>query len=293
MYSTFKCMALSSVAALVMTSATIASAQSTSDSSVRISKLAGYSGQGFCQVEQDGSQVKAIVRVINLTPGSTATAWLKFDGSTVGRLDGTVADHSGAALFSRTFTVDSDVSSFLFDVRDHNRQLSSIVDDAELTAELNQPTNLVTGESIRMGTCSFDNLTYSSVTTTTIKNAYAGLCLDNLGETANSSIYKRNCSGAVHQQWELKPQGSYYEIANAASGKCLDVYSSSTSLKGQVGQWTCTQGDNQLWDIQTSGSNYQIKSKSSGMCLEVVSTGHAYQYTCDGYVGQSWRLTLQ
>ena len=130
------------------------------------------------------------------------------------------------------------------------------------------------------------------VTTTTITNAYAGNCLDTLGTDTNSSVYKRACSGADHQQWELKQNGSYYEIINKDSNLCLDVYNSSSSLNSEVGQWTCGQSANQLWQVQSYGSNYLIKSKSSGMCLEVQSTGHAYQYTCDGWVGQRWNLAL-
>ena len=283
---------MSSIAVAIMGSATISNANGNSDSIPRNSLLAGYSGQGFCSVEQNGTQVKASVKIINLTPGSTATAWLKFDGTTVGRLDGTVADASGAAVFSRTFDVDANVSSILFDVRDHNRQFSTIVDDADLSKELNQPSNDITGESIRMGTCSFDNINFSNAaTTTSIKNSYAGLCLDTLGVDVNSSVYKTTCTSAANQQWELKPSANYYEIVNSDSNLCLDVNNSSTALKSEVGQWTCTQNSNQLWEVQSNGSDYLIKSAVSGMCLEVVGSGAAYQYSCDGYVGQRWQLT--
>ena len=290
MYSRFKYAAMSSLAMVMISSAAVVSADSTTDSSPRVSMLSGYSGQGFCSVEQNGSEVTASVRVINLTPGSTATAWLKFDGSTVGRLDGTVADNSGSAVFSRTFNVGSEVSSYLFDVRDHNRHLSTIVDDADLEVELNQPSNAITGESIRMGTCSFENLAYSNPNTTTITNAYAGRCLDTLGVDDSSPVYKINCAGVLHQEWELKPNGSYYEIVNADSGLCLDVVNANTSLNGKIGQWTCHQSSNQLWEVLSYSGNYLIKSKLSGMCLEVVGTNSAYQYTCDGYVGQRWNL---
>ena len=292
MYTKFTYAVMTSIAVAAMGCATVSNANGNSDSTPRNSLLAGYSGQGYCSVEQNGDQVKASVKVINLTPGSTATAWLKFDGSTVGRLDGTVADASGSAVFSRTFSVDSTVSSFLFDVRDHNRQFSTIVDDADLTAELNQPSNVLTGESIRMGTCSFDNLNHANtLATTSITNAYAGLCLDTLGVDVNSSVYKTSCTGATHQQWVLKPSANYFEIVNADSNLCLDVNNSSTSLNSEVGQWTCTQNSNQLWDVQPYGSDFVIQSASSGMCLEVVGSGNAYQYNCDGYVGQRWQLT--
>ncbi len=131
----------------------------------------------------------------------------------------------------------------------------------------------------------------AELSTTTIKGAYAGNCLDNLGSDVNFSVYKRACTGALNQEWEIRQLGNYYEIVNADSLKCLDVNSGSTSVNSEIGQWACHQGDNQLWEIQDYGSNYLIKSKSSGLCLEVISTGHAYQYTCDGYIGQQWVLT--
>ena len=132
----------------------------------------------------------------------------------------------------------------------------------------------------------------SNAVTTTITNAYAGMCLDNLGSDVGSSVYKNNCSGTLNQKWELKPQGSYYEVVNADSNLCLDVYSSSGSLNAEVGQWTCTENANQLWEVKSNGGDYLLKSKSSGMCLEIQGTGNAYQYTCDGYIGQRWNLTL-
>ena len=131
----------------------------------------------------------------------------------------------------------------------------------------------------------------ASVTTTTITNAYAGNCLDNLGSDTGSSLYKRSCTGTLNQEWQLKQQGSYYEVMNADSSLCLDVNGSSNSLNGEVGQWSCTQNPNQLWEVQSYGGNYLLKSKSSGLCLEVQGTGNAYQYSCDGWVGQRWNLT--
>ena len=154
-------------------------------------------------------------------------------------------------------------------------------------------TNLVgDGENLNPANCPGPVVPpVSNVVTTTISNAYAGNCLDTLGSDVGSSVYKRSCSGALNQDWELKPQGSYFEIVNADSRLCLDVYNSSTYSNDEIGQWSCTQNSNQLWDVQSYGGKYLIKSKSSGMCLEIQGSGNAYQYTCDGYIGQQWSLT--
>ena len=127
-----------------------------------VSMLKGYKGKGYCSVKQRGDGVVMFeVRVINLTPNSVATAWLKFDDKTVARLDGSVADGAGTAEFERTFRVGSNVAKIIVDVRDHNRLISTIVSDDDLAVELSQSTNAITGESIRMGTCTIDNMIYT------------------------------------------------------------------------------------------------------------------------------------
>ena len=157
MKSKFKCIAMSCVFAVTLSSTNIISAEGFKNVMPQVSKLTGYEGIGYCSVKQRRYRVKFEVRVTNLTPNSIATAWLKFDDETVGRLDGTVADSSGAADFKKTFRVGSNVSKITVDVRDHNRSFSTIISDDDLAMELSQSKNAITGESIRMGTCTFDN----------------------------------------------------------------------------------------------------------------------------------------
>jgi hypothetical protein len=126
-------------------------------------------GVGFCTVKQDGKDVWAKVTVLNFTPTSSGTAWIKFDGSTVGRLDGTFSDESMQAVFEGHFIVDKDVMKFSFDVRDHGRDINDIgtrpdMDaDTDLTTELTNPSSNavfpdgVKPTSIKMGTCTFVN----------------------------------------------------------------------------------------------------------------------------------------
>jgi hypothetical protein len=128
----------------------------------RYALLVGGVGTGFCAVQQQGSQVWASVSVLDFTPTSAGTAWLKFfDASgeliTLSRLDGRVADASGQAVFEGHFHTNGRVSTFSFDVRDHERDIGGIADDSDLTTELSQPSNAVSGVSTKMGTCSFEN----------------------------------------------------------------------------------------------------------------------------------------
>jgi len=120
-------------------------------------------GLGFCAVKQDDKKVWAKVTVLNFRSTSSGTAWIKFDGKTVGRLDGTFSDFSGQAVFEGHFKVDEDVTEFSFDVRDHARDITDIAvqtdidDDSDLTIELTNPKSRTTGISIKMGTCTFVN----------------------------------------------------------------------------------------------------------------------------------------
>ena len=161
MNSKFKCIAMSSVLAVTLSSVNFASAEGLKKTMPEVSMLAGYDGKGYCSVKQRGDGVVSFeVRVINSTPDSVTTAWLKFDDKTIARLDGSVADASGAVDLSRTFRVGSTVAQITVDVRDHNRPISTIVSDDDLAVELSQSTNAITGESIRMGTCTFENEIY-------------------------------------------------------------------------------------------------------------------------------------
>ena len=161
MNSKFKCIALSCVIATTLGTVNLASANDQKATMPQVSMLAGYDGKGYCTIKQRGDGVVTFeVRVLNVTPNSVATTWLKFDDKTVARLDGTIADGSGTAEFNRTFRVSSNVAKIKVDVRDHNRLISTIVSDDDLAVELSQSTNAITGESIRMGTCSADNMIY-------------------------------------------------------------------------------------------------------------------------------------
>ncbi len=129
--------------------------------------------------------------------------------------------------------------------------------------------------------------------TTTIKNAYAGKCLDNNGATSNGTkIYKNSCDGSNDQQWQLQVSGGYYKVINQTSGKCLDGYSNySGSI---VDQYSCNGTSTQLWQMVSVGSSYQFKSKTSGLCMQVQGTSSAKVYSCSTSVssGQLWNVTL-
>lgn len=111
-------------------------------------------GEGLCIVKQDGGEVWAKVTVVRgFTPNSAGTAWIKFDGETVRRLDATFSDNDGRAVFEGHFEVDEETMEITLDVKDHTRDISDIVDDDDLTTELSQSSP----GSIGMGSCTVAN----------------------------------------------------------------------------------------------------------------------------------------
>ena len=87
-------------------------------------------------------------------------------------------------------------------------------------------------------------------------------------------------------------------LTNVHSGKCLEVYHSSTSNYGNVDQWSCNGTATQLWNIYQVGSSggypiYEFVNANSGKCMEVYhsETGNGAnvdQYTCNGTHTQEW-----
>lgn len=120
--------------------------------------LDGGVGEGLCTVKQDHKEVWAKVTTVGgFTAYSSGTTWIQFDGVTVGRLDGTFSDGDGYTVFEGHFAVDKGTAEIAFDVRDHDRDINTIVDNGDLTTELTQPGNALDGTSIGIGTCTFVN----------------------------------------------------------------------------------------------------------------------------------------
>ena len=94
------------------------------------------------------------------------------------------------------------------------------------------------------------------------------------------------------QKWVVKLQDSgSYEIRNAGSGQCLDVYYSSQTSGALVGQYACGGTDNQRWNITNSGGGLTLKAKHSGLSLTVGADGKVVQATDTGAPSQRWTAT--
>ncbi len=99
-------------------------------------------------------------------------------------------------------------------------------------------------------------------------------------------------SSSASQKWILTLQDSgAYQVKNAASGQCVDVFYSSQSSGALVGQYTCTGTTNQQWTVTRSGSQLKLVAKHSGLTLAVDANGKAVQVTDTGAATQRWTAT--
>ena len=77
-----------------------------------------------------------------------------------------------------------------------------------------------------------------------------------------------------NQVFTLQPSGSYFELVNRHSGKCV----TTDGVAGhQLYQWTCHGTANQLWDtaLNPNGHAYPIQSVASGLYVDVAGGSRA------------------
>ena len=75
----------------------------------------------------------------------------------------------------------------------------------------------------------------------------------------------------------LPTQGTWYQVINLNSGKCLDVQNFATTLGAVLDQWTCGNGQsNQQWQFTSTGSGfYRVNSDLINMVWDVTGGGGA------------------
>ena len=97
---------------------------------------------------------------------------------------------------------------------------------------------------------------------------------------------------SASQKWVVTLQDSgAYQVKNAQSGQCMDVFYSSQTSGALVGQYTCTGTTNQQWTITRSGSELRLTAKHSGLSLAVDASGKVVQVTDTGAPTQRWTMT--
>lgn len=104
--------------------------------------------------------------------------------------------------------------------------------------------------------------------------------LDAVGDVASIVSSGVGPKSSISDQYTGN-SSDYSTITNRNSGKCIDVYSASTSDGANIVQWTCGSSDNQLWSLEDAGDGYlYIKALHSGKCMRALD-GNLVQYTCN------------
>lgn len=86
-----------------------------------------------------------------------------------------------------------------------------------------------------------------------IINKGSGLALDvtNGNPDDGANIQQFRFSGATNQLWQLERNGSFMQIVNVATRRCLDVDAGRINENGaNVQQWSCSRQPNQQWRWQ-------------------------------------------
>jgi len=125
---------------------------------------------------------------------------------------------------------------------------------------------------------------------------------------SGAQLVQRACGVDLGSSFLLvaKPDGTgSYELVDAASSKCVDVYGGSGDDGAPVVQWDCNGGGNQTFQLREVGAGWvQVVAVHSGKCLDVTSGSRdegalIQQYGCrdavtendPGAGNQSWRFS--
>lgn len=133
----------------------------------------------------------------------------------------------------------------------------------------------------------------------TIQNVASGNFLSPTGTGAQGDGIDQATAQGSTELWDIVHfRADLYTIYNAATGRVLDVFSSSSSPGANVGLWTTNGGSsNQLWKLEEQASgNFTLSPNSNSLCLQVINGESAegdlvIQDICDGTTDAEWILT--
>ena len=136
---------------------------------------------------------------------------------------------------------------------------------------------------------------------TRIYNANSGLCLEvyHSALDSGSPVDQWTCNGTATQTWNLhfitRTDGDdVYELQNANSGLCLEVYDSQTVNGALVDQWRCNGTRTQHWRVHFLDTGWmQWINDNSGKLLEVYHSSFSNgasvdQWSNNGTATQQW-----
>ena len=142
-------------------------------------------------------------------------------------------------------------------------------------------------------TASVSNGTYQI----TFKHSGKSLAVENALTTDGANVIQNPYAGTNNEKWFVQDQGSgQYSIKNVnATGRGLDVVSSSTASPADINIWYYSGGNNQKFKIEAVGSYYRIVNVNSGKCIDMAGSSQnnvsIQQYDCNNADNQLFTFT--
>ncbi|QOR69875.1 RICIN domain-containing protein [Ruania alkalisoli] len=123
----------------------------------------------------------------------------------------------------------------------------------------------------------------------TLTDAGTGLNLQAPG-TDSAQLLTADPSAAASQKWILtrSPGDGSYEVRNAGSGQCMDVFYSSGDVGALVGQYACTGTSNQRFDVEVTDDGIALFARHSGLSIGVDDAGAVVQVS----QAHSWQASV-
>jgi hypothetical protein len=115
--------------------------------------------------------------------------------------------------------------------------------------------------------------------------------------TDGAAVLHVGCDGSPAQRWYLNLIGpGLFEVRNAASDRCLDLYGWGHDDAVTTIMWGCHGGTNQRWFVTRNSAGYhEIRSQESSKCVDIPFARStvglpAWQWGCHGGDNQQFLL---
>ncbi|MEV5576076.1 RICIN domain-containing protein [Spirillospora sp. NPDC052269] len=114
-------------------------------------------------------------------------------------------------------------------------------------------------------------------------NVNSGKCADVGADGDGAEVWQWGCYDAVGQLWNIVKQDNGVDIVSKRSGKCVEVWESSTGDGARVLQWTCSGDAAQRWKLTSvntavlGGTDHTlgVEARTGSTALKLNSDGDA------------------
>ena len=152
------------------------------------------------------------------------------------------------------------------------------------------------GIAVATATPAAASVTYQTIQLVDNTSMCIGVPGDSTSDRVNLTTVP--CGTSASQSWvfTVDSSGTWGELRNTLTGKCMDIRDKSRDNGTAVQQYTCNGGSNQKFRFELA-SNAFLRNKNSNMCVSVfnsASPDYLVQWGCPiGYPSQRWQANLQ